>query len=272
MRKKLFIILLITIVLTGCTKLENNNALIRYDINKKYTVEIINGLKVKVINDDVDSIKIINYLNRIKLFKIDNYNSNLNFKNKFKIIIKDQSNEIIGYITITDNRIFNNGNWYMIENKHINMISKIYNSLNYDEKIEKKHTLINKGRDLRKKLPPLKALLGTWEDINGNKIKFNKDLINIDDKLYKYKIIRKSENSIYLKVYGLKGFFIKNENLFIIDIKFDLTRCNIVLNKTIKYKLGNDIKYRYEMIYINNGIEYGEFDSYFFYNEKLNKF
>lgn len=279
MKKNLIYVVLIILLLnlTSCTHNNNsNNDLIKFDIMKKYYIEIKNDTYIKRITETEDINIIFRYINSLELKNIKEFDKSITkdkMKNIFKIIIKNEKEEIIHYISILGDKLYNKGNWYHIDNNYLVRLRDIYSSLKYNEKIDKDSTIIKISKDNREKLFVKEALKGVWKDYDGNIIRFNQKYLKQGENIYKYYINHLEKNKIIISVYGNKGLYRKDKKLFDMRIEMDETRCNMAIKKIMVFKLGKDIEYNIDMIYLykdnENIYEVGEFDSYFFYNKRI---
>jgi|LGOV01.1.fsa_nt_gb hypothetical protein len=107
------------------------------------------------------------------------------------------------------------------------------------------------------------VLNGLWIDENETVIKFE-DTYFIQGKnlehIFRYEIKETEENELYLTLYGVEGFMVKDRNLFNLHVILDKTRTQMIMKKDIGGSL-----FVYHMVYLGtDGVKSSYFDTPFF--------
>lgn len=253
----------------GCSRKEENTVKI---VNKDIKViEFQSGVTIKRIDKENEMNTILIYINSLKLKEYDlrNRKDANKSKNKYKIKLFNNKNEVIDHISIKNNIVYYRGKMYKINNKNFNTLLQIISELKYSEKVDKNLTIINAKIKKRKYFSIKQAINGYWVDYYGSKMHFNDSVLIIGKNRFKYIIKSNSRNNLHLVVYGLDSIFTKDNYLFDLYIKMDDSKCNMKVEKIMKPYFGVKVNYKYNMIYMdksnNNSVFLGEFDSEFFY-------
>lgn len=262
--KKIVFILISILLLTGCSFKNDNNSIFMYliDDNVEY-IKLEKDTVFKNTKDRNEEKEVFELLRSIKI--VDNNEKeiiNPNSSNAYRLKIYDKTDELKYSISFINDKVFYKGKWYKVDNSTIDELEQMYIKLNDKEKI---NTLEKKKKNrilARKTLTFDKSLYGEWENVNGVKVDFQNDVLNIGEHSFKYDIERSESNTLFISAYGTKGLFIENKKLFDMEIEFDSIKCRIKVKKSM---VSGDIYYD-NFVYIDKEkYQLGTFDSLFFY-------
>ena len=115
----------------------------------------------------------------------------------------------------------------------------------------------------RSQLSVEEALNGLWIEENETVIRFNEPYFMQGEDLkhvFRYEIKETEENELYLTLYGVEGFMVKDRNLFNLHVIIDKSRTQMIMQKTIGGSL-----FVYHMVYLDtDGVKLSYFDTPFF--------